>query len=410
MLNKIIDFLFVLGLLAIAGFGGAFWYYFKGDDRLTINEFQPQSQLITEEHLVKRARFPVFDTHIHLRGSDLSADEVIQIMNECNIEKLVNLDIYGLWGEELLKQIETYQKKYPKRIITTTNINFDNIGDPKYSEKAVAQLEESYRMGARAIKIWRNLGLHITDKDGKLIRVDDSRLDPVWKKAGELKMPVIFHTADASAFWKPVDKHNERFQELQSHHKKLGYRWGKYGPIFETLTGAYYKLSIMRHPERLYYQSQFKWFEEYLAFKEELIGQRDNVIRRHPGTTFIGAHIACSPEDLNFVAKELDEMPNFYLEMSHRIPELGRQPYTARKFFIKYQDRITFGLDGPPEVNAYQESFRFLETKDEYFDYPRVKTIPQGNWKIYGLGLPEEVLKKIYYENANRIFSHTYTN
>lgn len=405
-LSRLIDAAFVLALVLILGSTGAYLYVYKlpAMGKLTLQEFEPVTTLRVEEHPVERPRFPVFDTHIHLRFSGLSAREVVAIMDSVNVRRLVNLEINWNWGDVLVEQVNMYQQKYPDRFLTAANIDFSGIDDPDFSDRALSQLEESYRLGARAIKVWRNLGLHVKDSSGKLVPIDDPRLDPLWRRAGELGMPVIFHIADASAFWQPVDEHNERYEEMQARLTPYSRKWGNRGPRFETIAGPVPKIRLMRHPFLLYYNPY-----QYPP-KNVLIAQRDRVIRRHPETTFIGAHIASYPEDLAFVGRELDELPNLYLDMSHRIPELGRQPYTARAFFLKYQDRITFGLDGPPEIEAYRASFRFLETKDEYFDYPRARSIPQGRWKIYGLGLPDSVLKKIYFENAQRIFSPTYSD
>lgn len=432
MWRRIIDTLFVLGLLGIISAGVVYFKFVKTKeqlllpktgklnveayhaqlqkfakaDKLLFKDFAPRPALVTDQHEIQRAKFPVFDAHIHLRNSELSPEEVVRIMEACNIRKVVNLDTNGLWEERLRDQIKLYQEKYPDRFITATNINLKEIDDPDFSFRTVAQLDESYKLGARAIKIWRNLGLRIRDRNNKLIHLDDPRLHPIWRRAGELRIPVIMHNADPTALWMPVDRHNERYQELQARLTEGKIKWGLYGPFFHALTGTYYKLYLMRHPEQLYYHSEFEWSGDYFPFKEELLAQRDSVIARHPQTLFIGAHMGYSPDDLNFLGKELDTYPNFFVEMSHVVPELGRQPYTAREFFIKYQDRIIFGLDGKPEIEAYRSAFRFLETKDEYFDYPRADWKKFGYWKIYGIYLPDEVLEKIYYRNAEAIFSY----
>ena len=427
MWRRIIDTLFVIGLLGIIAIGITYFKFVKSNvnillaesgefkideyhaqlqafekkDRLLLKDFAPRSNLVVDEHKIQRARFPVFDAHIHLQDSGLSPEEVVGIMDSCNIRKIVNLASMDLWEERLAQQIQHYEKKYPDRFITATNINFAGIDGPDFSTRVAAQLEESYRLGARAVKIWRNLGLQLRDKNNKLIRIDDLRFDPIWQRAGELKMPVIMHIAAPTAFWLPVNEHNERYEELQAHLTKQKTKWGLYGPLFDTQTGAHFKLLLMRHPERQYYQSEFKWFEDYFPTKEELLIQRDSVLARHPQTIFIGAHLGHSPDDLAFVGKELERYPNYFVEISQVVSELGRQPYTARDFFIKYQDRIIFGLDGKPEREAYRSSFRFLETKDEYIDCPRAE---RAHWKIYGIGLPDSVLEKIYYRNAEKIF------
>ncbi len=407
MLKRVIDGLFILGLLTIAAvYIGYFKFFKKEYPGLPLKDFQPRSNLVVEQHPVTRAKFPVFDAHIHLDYSGLTAEQVVQIMDSCNVYKLVNLETHGWWGEKLKEMIDRYQAKYPDRFITVANLDYSGIDEPDFPQKAVAQLEEAYKMGARALKVWRNLGLMVRDSKGKLVRIDDPRLDGVWERAGELKMPVIMHIADPTAFWKPVDEHNERYEELQAHLTKKAQKWTMFGPRFDALTGTWYKISLIRHPERLYYHSDFNWSGDYYPTKEELIAQRDRVIARHPNTLFIGAHMGYQADDLAFVAKELDRFPNYYVELSHVVNELGRQPFTARKFFIKYQDRILFGLDGKTETDAYAASFRFLETRDEYFDYPRYHWNRFGRWKIYGIFLPDSVLKKIYAENAEKVFSY----
>ena len=207
----------------------------------------------------------------------------------------------------------------------------------------------------------RNLG-----PDGTLLKIDDPRFDPIWKTCGELGLPVIIHTSDPAAFFQPIDHKNERWEELS------------------------------RHPDWSFFGDQF-------PAREELLAARNRVIKRHPGTTFIGAHFANSSEDLGTLSKWLNEYPNLVVEFASRINELGRQPYTARKFFIKYQDRILFGTDGPWSELRLSYYWRFLETYDEYFPYSETKPQPQGMWRIYGIGLPDDVLKKIYHENAIRI-------
>lgn len=427
MWRRIIDTLFVIGLLGIIAIGVIYFEVVKSNanillaesgefkmeeyhaqlqafektDRLPLKDFAPRSNLVVDQHEIQRARFPVFDAQSHLPDAGLSPEEVVRIMEACNIRKIVNFETSVFWGERLAQQLELYEKKYPDRFITATNINFEGIDDPDFSTRAAAQLEESYRLGARAIMIWRNLGLQLRDKNNKLIRIDDRRSDSIWQRAGELKMPVIMNIAAPTAYWFPVNAHNERHEELQAHQTKQKTQWGLYGPLFDTQTGADFKLRLMRHPERLYYQSEFKWSEDYFPAKEELLIQRDSVLARHPQTIFIGACLGQSPDDLAFVGKELERYPNYFVEISQVISELGRQPYTARDFFMKYQDRIIFGLDGKPESEAYRSSFRFLETKDEYFVCPRAE---RAHWKIYGIGLPDSVLEKIYYRNAEKIF------
>ncbi|MDZ7374281.1 MAG: amidohydrolase [candidate division KSB1 bacterium] len=372
-----------------------------------IDQFHPKTLIHVRQTTILRARYPVFDTHVHLACSHLTAHELEAIMDSCGVVRVLNLEINGFWGHELKKQVSEYQDRLPGRVITACNVDFSGIGEPDFEKKVIGQLEESYRLGARAIKVWRNLGMDVRDTEGKRVPIDDPRLDCIWRKAGELGMPVIFHTADPSAYWYPVDENNERFLALQAKARPWGHKWAfPWGPLFHTVRSTLEdppaKIRLVRHPELLYYATNI--YPDPLPSKEELIRQRDNVIRRHPRTIFVGAHLGCFPEDLQWVSKELDSMPNYFVEISEAVSELGRQPYTARNFLIKYQDRVLFGTDGQPNIETYRRTFRFLETFDEYFDYPWRERFPQGEWKIYGVGLPDEVLKKIYHENAERIF------
>jgi predicted TIM-barrel fold metal-dependent hydrolase len=221
-------------------------------------------------------------------------------------------------------------------------------------------------MGCRGLKISKRLGLGYKDKSGKIITVDDPRIDPIWAKCGELGIPVEIHVSDPKAFFTPVDRFNERYDELGEHPD-----WSFYGDEFPS--------------------------------KEDILEARNRVIEKHPNTIFIGAHFGNLPEELGVVGQWLDTYPNFYVDIDARISELGRQPYTARNFFIKYQDRILFGTDTPCNAEAYRLYFRFLETDDEYID-PTPAHKLQGRWMIYGLYLPDEVLEKVYNKNALIIF------
>jgi predicted TIM-barrel fold metal-dependent hydrolase len=427
MWHRLIDALFALGLLAIMAAGVLYFrlaqskeniflpdageqsmreYYaelrrFARTDPLPLKDFAPRSNLVVSEHKIQRARFPVFEVHLLLPDAGMSPEEVVGLMDSCNIQKIVNLAEADLWGEQLAQRIALYEQKSPDRFLTAANVNFADSDHPGFSARAVAQLEESHRLGARALKISRDLGLALRDRNNQRIRLDDPRFAPLWQRAGELKMPVILDIAAPTAFWFPVDAYNERFEELQAHLTGQKTQWGIYGPLFETVTGAHFKLMLLRHPERLYYHSKFKWFEDFFPTKEELLVQRDRVLARHPQTIFIGAHFGQAAEDLAFVGRELARYPNYFVDISQAISELGRQPFTAREFFLNHQDRILFGLGDKPALDVYRAAFRFLETTDEYFDYPRVGA---GRWKIYGIGLPDPVLEKIYYLNAEKIF------
>jgi predicted TIM-barrel fold metal-dependent hydrolase len=256
-------------------------------------------------------------------------------------------------------------KPYPGRFIVFEQIDFSKIDDPNFSQEMVAQLDDSVRRGARGLKQLKDLGLTDRDKSGKLIAIDDPRLDPLWEEAGRLGIPVSIHTSDPEAFFHPTDNKNERYEELIGHPD-----WSFYGPQFPS--------------------------------KKDLLAQRDRMFAKHPKTTFVALHVANWPENLDYVSQLLDRLPNVMVEFGAREAELGRQPRRAREFFIKYQDRIMFGTDNEVAEAMYRNHFRWLETGDESFDYWGYPG--QGRWRIYGMELPDEVLEKIYHKNAERMF------
>jgi predicted TIM-barrel fold metal-dependent hydrolase len=226
------------------------------------------------------------------------------------------------------------------------------------------------------------LGLYLRDKltTGKLVKVDDARFDPMWDACGQLGMPVAIHVSDPIAFFTPTDRFNERYEELNN------------------------------HPDWSFYDHDF-------PSNAEILDVRNRVFGRHPKTQFITLHVGNFAEDLENVSQNLDRFPNMFVDIAARIGELGRQPRTARKFFEKYQDRILFGTDATPNAEQYPQQvyndklyeiyFRFLETEDEYFDYAPARVPPQGRWRIYGISLPDEILKKVYGANAARLLHVT---
>jgi len=262
--------------------------------------------------------------------------------------------------------IDEMVKPYPGRFIVFSQIDFSKIDDPNFSHEMVAQLDDAVARGARGLKQLKDLGLNIRDKSGKLVAVDDPRLDPVWEECGRLGIPVSIHVSDPEAFFHVVDNHNERYEELIEHPD-----WSFYGPEFPS--------------------------------KESLLAARDRMFARHPHTTFVALHMANWPENLDYVSHMLDTLPNVMVEFGAREAELGRQPRRAREFFIKYQDRIMFGTDNGMDEAMYRNHFRWLETADEYFDYWGYPD--DGRWKIYGMALPDAVLEKIYHKNAERMFA-----
>ena len=347
------------------------WHVLLGND-LALTDYQPKAVLKVKNKEVNRARYPVIDVHFHFGSlENINSDELVKSMDAAGISKIVNLD--GAPGD-FEKFTREFRDKYPDRFMMFVRLNLHEINEPNFLQDQITRLESAVRMGAKGLKVIKNLGLEIKDETGKLIPIDDPRLDPIWDKAGELGIPVLIHVTDPTPFFQPVGRFNERYEELKRYPG-----WSFYGPKFPS--------------------------------KEALLEQRENLVRKHPGTNFIAAHFGDNPEDLEYAAGLMDKYPNYYVDMSSRLPELGRQPFTARDFFIKHQDRILFGSDGGFGLGRggwtvekfYGTYFQFLETTNEYFDYPLWGIYTQGRWKIYGLNLPDEVLEKIYYKNAARI-------
>jgi len=335
---------------------------------LLLKDFQPVSMLHTEAHSVDRAKYYVIDVHNHTNDAmrieeHLPPERVIEIMNNTNVKTVVILT--GMWGDKLQRVIDEMVKPYPGRFIVFSQIDWSKIDDPNFSQEMVSQLDDAVARGARGLKQLKDLGLNIHDKTGKLVAVDDPRLDPIWEECGRLSIPVAIHVTDPEAFFHPVDNSNERYEELTEHPD-----WSFYGPQFPS--------------------------------KESTLAARDRMFAKHPHTTFVALHMANWPENLDYVSHLLDTLPNVMVEFGAREAELGRQPRHAREFFLKYQDRIMFGTDNGMDEAMYRNHFRWLETGDEYFDYWGYPG--QGRWKIYGMELPDGVLEKIYHKNAERMF------
>ncbi|MBC7236095.1 MAG: amidohydrolase family protein [Chloroflexi bacterium] len=333
-------------------------------------DLRPRSELVVPAHHVARAKYPAIDAHNHLpveriheRGLDI--EQMVREMDLLNLRSIVNLS--GGTGDVLKRNLEALDQAYPGRFYTFCNVDWNGIGEPSWLEKRLEALEKDAGAGARGLKVFKELGLRVRDTRGALVMPDDPRIAPLWERASELSLPVLIHTADPVAFFRPLDRFNERWDEL---HRRP--EWHFYGPDFPSF--------------------------------EHLIASLYRLIEAHPRTTFITAHVGCYPENLGFVSQMLDTYPNLYTDISARIAELGRAPYTAREWFLKYAERILFGTDNTPRIAMYQTYFRFLETADEYFDYaPDAEIPPQGRWKIYGVYLPDDVLKQVYSANAERV-------
>jgi predicted TIM-barrel fold metal-dependent hydrolase len=284
-------------------------------------------------------------------------------MNEAGVRLVVNLD--GNRNGRIKETLQALDEAHPGRFLTFALLDFGGIDDAGWTDRELKRLEERFKAGAKGLKLHKTLGLSNRYKDGKAMAVDDPKLDPIWELCGKYKRPVMIHTADPAAFFTPLDRFNERWHELNA------------------------------HPDWLF-------FGDWFTPRKELLAQTNRTIAKHPKTTFICAHFGNNAEDLASVGKALDDYPNMMIDIDARISELGRQPYSARKFFIKYQDRIMFGTDTPPRREAFRIYYRFLETDDEYFDCASSHH-RQGFWMIYGVFLPKEVLAKVYYKNAERV-------
>jgi len=329
---------------------------------ISIEDYDPLSTLVVPQHPRPRSKYPFIDIHNHQRRdmSEADARKLVSDMDSINMAVMVNLS--GGFGDSLKQGIASLQDRYPKRFAAFANIDLRRIDEPGFGASAARQLEEDVKQGAVGLKIFKNLGMFLTDSSGKRVPTDDPRLDPIWAKAGELGIPVLIHTGEPVAFWSPVDKHNERWLELT------------------------------QFPDRRRTDPKFASFEQTMA-------EQHNVFRKHSKTKFVAAHLGWYGNDLGKLGKLLDELPNVYTEIGAVLHELGRQPRAARAFLTKYQDRVLMGKDiwNPDEYPVY---FRVLETDDEYFDYYRKR---HAFWKMYGLALPDEVLKKIYYKNALKL-------
>ena len=328
---------------------------------IAFDEYDPRSMLRVPEHKPTRAKYPFVSVHEHPRidAAPEQVDALVRRMDALNMRVAVNLS--GRQGETLARGVRNYNSRHPGRFVVFANVDFRGIDAPDWGERAAAQLERDVKEGgAKGLKIFKNLGMDLKDARGERVRVDDQRIDPVWRKAGELWIPVLIHTGEPPAFFQPVDRHNERLLELTQFPDRA------------------------RPPDR------------YPTF-EQLMTEQHNMFRKHPRTKFINAHLGWLGADLGRLGALMDSLPNMYTELGAVLYELGRQPRFARQFFIKYQDRILMGKDITEDPSEYHVYFRVLETGDEYFDYYRKR---HAFWKMYGLELPDDVLKKVYYKNA----------
>ena len=331
---------------------------------MSVEDYSPRSSLRVPAHPTDRAKFPFVDVHGHQTRLETDADveRLIREMDALNMRAMVNLS--GGSGERLARTVRLMTSRHPGRFVIFANVDFKGVGQTGWIERTVTQLEQDVRVnGARGLKIFKNLGLDLVDAAGRRVPVDDPRLAPIWEKCADLGIPVMIHSGEPEPLFQPMDRFNERWLELKV------------------------------HPERARPADRYPPFEQIMAEQRRLF-------RNHARTTFIAAHLAWRGNDLGALGALLDSLPNVYTEVGAVAHELGRQPRTARAFLIRYQDRVMMGKDAyvPQEYGAY---FRIFETADEYFDWIRPYA---GGWKLYGLELPDAVLRKIYSENALRVY------
>lgn len=331
----------------------------KPKDVMPFDEYEPKSTLVVPQHIVKRAKFPFIDIHNH-QQRDADTDKLIKDMDALNLRIMVNLS--GSYGDWLKAAVKNFKGKYKNRFAVFANLDFRDIDSSDYSNKVAKQLDEDFKAGAQGLKIFKNFGMDLKDGKGQRIKVDDPRFDKAFQVLAKYNAPCFIHTGEPKSFFEPVDKYNERWLELT------------------TIPGR-------RRPP-----------DKYPPF-ETLMTEQHNLFKRHKNVKFINAHLGWYGGDLAKLGKLMDDMPNMNTELGAVLAELGRQPRFARQWFIRYQDRVLMGKDtwAPEEYWTY---FRVLETADEYFPYYRKR---HAFWSMYGLDLPDEVLKKVYFKNALRL-------
>lgn len=329
--------------------------------RIDFETYNPLSTLVVEQHPLKKAKYPFIDVHNHQPAMATQIlSPLVSAMDSLNMRVMVNLTGFG--GERLKAMADNIQQHFPKRFLLFTNLDFRGFGEAGWTEEAVKRLRQDVSAGAKGLKIFKELGLTYKDNKGVRIAVDDPRLDAVWDACGELRIPVLIHSAAPKSFWDPMDNKNERLLEM-------------------TLFA-----------DRVY-------TADHVAPWEQILAEQHRMFKKHLATTFINAHFGWMGNDLTALTKLMNEIPNMYVEFGAVIAELGRQPRAARSFFETFQDRILFGKDSwvPEEYPTY---FRVLETADEYFPYHKKY---HAFWALYGMNLPDEILKKIYYKNALKV-------
>lgn len=358
---------------------------------MDLTQYEPKSVLQVHESQMEQSKFPLIDFHTHIsfsakseHGVELAPErqylgtpeELLAVMERKNIRAMVN--VTGGYDKGLAEAVRKYDRAHPGRFYTFTEPSYSRFKEADYPKVQAQAIDQAHHDGARGLKILKTLGLYFRESitSGTLVKIDDSRFDPMWDACGQLNLPVAIHVSDPIAFFTPTDRFNERYEELNNHPD-----WSFHGGDFPS--------------------------------NDELIAARNRVMARHPKTQFVALHVGNFAENLQNVSENLDRFPNMFVDIAARIGELGRQPTTSRKFFEKYQDRILFGTDATPHGDEFPQQvfndklyeiyFRFLETEDEYFDYAPAKIPPQGRWRIYGINLSDTILRKVYYGNSARL-------
>jgi len=329
---------------------------------MDIEEYTPRSTLVINEKKISHSKFPFIDVHNHQFDMPIkNLSKLVAEMDEMNMGFMINLS--GFRGLYLRKSLENINKNAPTRFGLFLNIDFEAIDDIDFAKNQISLIDSASSAGVIGLKVYKSLGLTSKDNKGERISVNDPRLDPIWKACGDNGIPVLIHTGEPASFWNPKDKFNERWLELRQ--KPNRYRDPSNNPSFE-----------------------------------EVLAEQHDIFLKNPNTIFINAHLGWMGNDLDRLSMHLDTYPNVMTEIGAVLAELGRQPKRARKFFVDYQDRILFGKDSY-NVSEYYTYFRVLETDDEYFDYYRKR---HAHWKMYGLALPDSILKKLYNKNALKLF------
>lgn len=334
---------------------------------LRLADYQPRAHLVVPQHEVLRAKYPALNIHAHFHytGDQRGAEEMLAIMDQCNVTATADLD--GTVDGFLDADLNGFARAYPGRFFVLAQIGFSPRMDWEQFARDVALLPAAQQGGAVGLKIWKTLGLKTRDADGRLVALDDPRLEPLWGTAERLGLPILIHVGDLPANFEPLDEHNERYEYLQQE-REIAYHGTDSPSPLDVLT------------------------------------QFERVVARHRKLPFVLAHLGNRTDNLAEAGALLDRHPNLFMDISARANELGRQPVTARAFFLRYADRLLFGTDGNPDEAVYRGYFRLLETADEYFDDPKWPKFRYGRWKLYGLNLPDEVLRRVYAQNAARIF------